>query len=586
MGSIVGFTIFSEVPSEASKRLIVAEDRALSHFPHLERRTLTTGSATLHLWGHAPLSDRIHTMPDDSLLVLIGSPHGPIEWHKVEEQILKLETPDDFVLPWDGRVILLHISADGKRWLIWNDWLGSIRTFHTTIREGRLLTTLEPVTAAAADASPRDFFLPGLVSMLLNGYFINDWTLYKNIKTIPPDSLAQWDEHGFRTKTLWTIQPSQERWETSWDDQVDEFYAISHKAIANALQSHSTWTLPLSSGLDSRLIAGVLADVGAHAHAYAWGGAEDKDAIYSQKIAKTLGFPWRHVPLPDDFLVKFTPAWADWFGASTHFHGMYIMCFLDEIKRELSAPAINGYIGDVLTGDGLKDFATFHSTPQYRIATEWYGHWKPEQLRSVAKFPLEEALEANAACIKQQIETLPGARHQKLTLLQLWNRQRQFTSFMSTLMDYERGVATPFMDRAFVKFCLSLPYAAFDHRRILADVFIRYYGRLAVIPGSYAQDPYILTGTYLVKRRLARTLSPSLRNRLLKGFDDHHIDANFVSLLAHGKQALAPLFEKRDQVAEWFDISEVEKDFDEVMQSTDVRALRRLQAVQTLASRL
>jgi hypothetical protein len=56
------------------------------------------------------MEERIHTLPDGSLAVLIGSPHGKIVLADVQDDLLS----SDFELPWDGRVILLRVSADGR----------------------------------------------------------------------------------------------------------------------------------------------------------------------------------------------------------------------------------------------------------------------------------------------------------------------------------------------------------------------------------------------------------------------------------------------------------------------------------------
>lgn len=587
MGSIVGFTIFLELNPDATVRTAAAENRALAYFTHLEKLTLSIGSATLHVWGHSPLADRIHTMPDGSMLVLIGSPVGNVAWQGVQDRLLKLDRLEDFVLPWEGRVILLRISADGKHWTLWNDWLGSITTYYADVSNGRIASTLEPVTVAATGATPDDIFLPGLVSLLLNGYFQTDWTLYKNIKNVPPDSLTIWDEKGIRTQKLWTVKASQDRWETGWDDLVDEMHSLVQKATYEILKTRSTWILPLSAGLDSRLTAGIAANMGVNAYTYAWGSVDNTDVIYSKQIARTLGFPWKHVALPKDFLVRYSPKWLDWFGLAMHFQGMYLMSFLDELKGELDAPVLNGFIGDVLTGDGLNTQIALHASPKYQISSEWYGDWTPDLLKTAAKFPIMDALEANGSSLKEQLESFPGARFQKLVHLELWNRQRLFTSFLSTLMDYWRGVANPYLNRSYARFCLSLPRAALDERKLLGDVFKRYYGRLAVIPGSYAKEPYMLTGKYLIKHRIANRFPSSLRRRFFKGMEYLHIPVDLEPLQAYGKDSLWPLFEVWDQVAEWMDITQVKNDFQAIMKSgKDIRPLRRLQATQTFAAAL
>ena len=200
MGGIVGFTIHHNLSSERNHSLLEAQHQALSSFDWFDKKTLTVGKSCLYLWGRRDVLDRVHNLPDGSVAVLIGSPHNKISWQSVEANLLGAKTAEDFQLPWEGRVILLRVSADGNHWTMWNDWLGSIPVFHTKIGEGRIASTLEPVTVAAAGYTPNDFFIPGLVSLLINGHFISDWTLYKEMKTVPADSLSVWGENGFRTK--------------------------------------------------------------------------------------------------------------------------------------------------------------------------------------------------------------------------------------------------------------------------------------------------------------------------------------------------------------------------------------------------
>lgn len=587
MGSIVGFTLHLDSSSEEITPINTAENTALARFTHLEKLEVSVGAATLRVWGHAPITNRIHNMPDGSALILVGSPHGNTTLTDVQEILLKSDRPGDFTLPWDGRVILLHISADGKRWTLWNDWLGSITMYRANTEKNRIISTLEPVVTAATRSTPNDIFLPGLVSLLLNGYFMSDWTLYKDVKTLPPDSHITWDETGFRANKLWTVQASQDRWESSWDNLVDEMHALIHQSTSTILRTQPTWVLPLSAGLDSRITAGIAAGLGVNVRTYAWGNANNTDVYYSQQIAKTLGFPWKHIRLPMDFLARYSPQWLDWYGLGMHFQGMYLMSFLDELKMEPSAPMLNGFLGDVLSGDGLNTQFILHSTPQYRPSSEWYGDWQPELLKAAAKFPIAEALEANREQLKEEIDPNPGARFQKLLYLELWTRQRLFTSFLSTLQDYWRGVANPYLNRSYARFCFSLPRLALDNRRLVGEVVKRYYGNLAVIPGSYGKEPYIVTGKFLIKRRISNRLPSSLRKRFVKGMDYLHIPVDLEPLQAGGKDSLWPLAETWEQVAEWLDLRQVESDFQDVMKSgRDTRPLRRLQAVQTFAAAL
>ena len=578
MNSVVGFTIFSNLPEKRVKALQAAHDRALAYFA-LQRQSLTLGETRLELWGRNGLDERIHTLPDGSLAALIGSPHGKTVLAEVQDDLLS----GDFELPWDGRVIVLRVSADGRHWTMWNDWLGSIPVFHAQIGQGRIASTLEPATVAAAGYTPDDFFLPGMVSLLMNGHFISDSTLYKGMKIVPPDSVAEWDENGYRTKQVWAVQPSQDRWEAGWDELVDEMHELSHAAIADVLRTQPQWIVPLSAGLDSRLIAAVGVDIGADLKTYAWGEPEATDVIYSHQIARTLGLPWKRIGLCEDFLACYTPLWADLFGSSMHFHGMYQMCFLDTLRSEAGTSLINGYFGDQLSGmNGIQCDAGYDI---YR--NKWYLHWDAGEVRSLLKFPIDEALQEIADEVSRQDKSLRGPRFSKNLYFGSWSRQRLFTSFQSTLTSYWREVATPFLNRAYARFCMSLPWAVLENRRLLADVFRRYYGKLAVIPGTYASEPFILTGKYLLKHRIVEHLPAPLHHGPFAGFDDVPLRMDMDCIQATGWESLWPLLETRDALSDLLDVDLLEQEYGRIMHSKeDIRPLRKLQSVQALAYRL
>jgi hypothetical protein len=583
MGSLVGFTLRARLVEKRQVAAQAAQERALSHFPHLQTWSVKIGETCLDVWGHKTAHDRLYTLPDGSLLALIGSPVGKVDWPVLAASLQDPSQAEAFTLPWDGRVILLHISADGKRWTLWNDWLGSMPVYYTQVDEGRIASTLEPVPVACAQYSSVDFFLPGLVSLLINGHYLSDWTLYKALRTVPPDCIAKWDTTGFQYRSLWTVTPSEKRWDVSWDDLVDEMYEYSWQAIADVLRTRSTWILPLSAGLDSRLIAGVAARLKSDVHAYAWGEPNSTDVVFSRQIAKTLRIPWKHINLPDDFLSQYTPIWADVFGSAMHFHGMYQMAFLDVIKQEATGALLSGFIGDVLSGSSLMQYDK--GSVVYK--KEWYKHWTTREVRTLLKFPIDDALNEIAAEVAKQSRQLKGSQLPRSLLFELWSRQRFFTSFQSTLSDHALRVATPFINRQYARFCLSLPRIALENRRLLGDVFRRHYGMLAVIPGTYADEPFIRTGQYLLKHRIASHLPHALRIGPFAGYDQIPLRMDVDSLQATGKEALWPLFQQWDRLTDWLDVAQVEAAYQAVMHSAeDIRPLRKLQSIQTLAYRL
>jgi len=268
---------------------------------------------------------------------------------------------------------------------------------------------------------------------------------------------------------------------------------------------------------------------------------------------------------------------------------MYLMSFLDGLKDEPPGAVLSGLIGDTLAGDIVSELSELHQSREMvdQVGNDWYVFWKSNELKSAMKVSIDDAVEANVAEIKKMMDAVPGAYYQKLQFLELWGRQRLFIPYQSTLMDYWRGVANPYMDRTYARFCLSLPRAVLDDRRLQGEVFRRYYGRLAVIPGTYARDPFILTGRYLFLRRIAESILPAFYKGPLKGFGNIPLRMDIISIQAGGRDTLWPLFEAKDQLSNWLDFAHLEQDFQTVMQSQeDIRPLRRIQSMQTLAYRL
>jgi hypothetical protein len=271
-----------------------------------------------------------------------------------------------------------------------------------------------------------------------------------------------------------------------------------------------------------------------------------------------------------------------------HFHGMYQMSFFDKIGSEPGDGALSGFLGDVLAGDDVSSSVKVHShRDSFQILDDWFTHWPATALPTLMKIPVQGALLELREAIENHIDTLPGSLHQKMQLLELRTRQRFFTNFQSTLSDYWRGAATPFLNRAYARFCLSLPRLALDNRQLLSGVFRRYYGKLAVIPGTYANEPMILTGRYLFSRRIAKRLPKWLRRGPFAGFENVQLRMSVDSARANGRDAFWPLFDTWEQLSEWLDVGQIEGAWQSLMRNReDYRSLSKLQAVQTIAYRL
>lgn len=589
MNRAIGFTIVWRGSEAQVARAESAERRALSYFPGLQLYTVELGDTLLHLWGRGNMEDCTHRLPDGSLLALVGSPVGDYSWEWIQDQFSGLASLHDFRLPWDGRVILLYIRSDGQQSIFWNDWLGSIPVFYAKAAQNWIASTLEPAVVAANQYTANDFFLPGVVTLLIHGNFLSDWTLYKNMKVTQPDSVTYWDESEPHSLSCDTIQATQNRWQTGWGDLVDEMYELSQKAILKVLSAQAEWIVPLSSGLDSRLIAAVGAGAGMNIRTYTWGVQRSKEGIYSQQIARALGLPWKSIGLGERYFEDHVRQWADLFGSAMHFHGMYQFPFLNDLRREPPGKIISGFLGDHLAGFDVQFQNEAYPIPDqrtyYMLPASW-AYWKVEELKLLFKVPIDGALEQLADEIAGVKHSYSGSWYQQQRLFAMWGRQRHFTYFQSMLCDYWFGVATPFLNRAYARFCLSLPRAVLDDRRLQIDMMRQYYPKVMCVPGSFALEPAILTGRYLLKRRLAQSLPPQVSRRAMPEFGkERKHDTDITSLRLSKEKAIWPIPEMRSELEEWFEPLPVMRAYQAAMNG-EVISIRKLQTIQTLAYRM
>jgi len=584
----IGFTLIKYGTPEQHQRADSALDAALSHFPDIHRHSVKIGDSTLVLWGREGLEGCTHTLPDGSLLALIGSPIGKTSWTEVENTFIIVKAPEDFRLPWDGRVILLHISSDGADWTIWNDWLGSIPVFYANFPHWRTASTLEPVVVASAQLTAEDIFLPGLLLLLSHGNYLADWTLFKNMHTVSPDSVTRFCEHGYKTVACHTVEATDARWERGWEELLEEMHTLVKNAISQTLNTQSKWIVPLSGGLDSRLIAAVGAEMGVEIDTYTWGPPDTMDGTCARQIAHALHLPWQRIDLGDDYLTRCLPLWVDLFGSSMHFHGMYQIPFLETLRAVAPAPIVSGFIGECLAGYDVRFQVEHHqiSKRSYLSHPSYFMVWEVDNLRKLFRIPIDQALEEIADVIERMKNVATGPWFQRLRFLTLWGRQNHFAYFQSMLSDYYFGVATPYMKREYARFCLSLPRAMLDERRLQIDMMRRYYANVMTLGGTYAREPAIVTGRYLLKRRLANLLPSTFVPRLLpaiarvkKGKTD------VTSLRSCGEEALWPIPDTRTLLAEWIHLEPVDPTYADAL-AGDMLSVRKLQSLQAFAYRL
>lgn len=511
---VVGFSIAYGLSEAAKSQWQTSHEKVLAKFPWLQVESHTYGGAHLFLWGHWPVRLAMTQDVNQNLWVLIGSPFGKHGWHTVFDNLVK-NGEDRLHIPWEGRCVLLRVSPDGKLWSVWNDWAGSVPIYHSSWQEGGVASCLESVVVSVADLNASCISKRGLVELLLLGQFLGTDTLYTPMQVIAPDSHVSWRRGKVGTSNrLWTVKASDEHFSTPRPILIEKLHDLTRTAVSEALVDEDSVILfPLSSGMDSRLTAAVVADLHLEVEAYSYGPKEWLEVLFAKQLAEVLDIPWQRVDLGLNYRADFTRDWLNWFGSSLHAHGMYQFPFLRRIQGR-GGIVPNGFYGNNMAGGDHPNDCLFETGKNLLDRFCGYStYWTKDMLPDLLDFdPAPYYSEMNDILQAQVASVSNWPEYQQMNVIDMWNRQARFIFYQPMVYGYFGHERSPFMHRDYARFCQSLPPDLLKKRKLQVEMLDKYWPSLGKVGGTFRPmrgvDRIWHSTRYHIAKRLPRTLRP------------------------------------------------------------------------------
>ena len=555
MPSLVGFALLEGVSGRALSRADERLVRALRHRTDLKSADTSVGGTRVIVWGRGSVEDIVRS-ESGRVSFRIGDPSGATG---------------------------LSVSIEAGTWTIENDWAGSVPVFWAERPQGvRVVSTLEPMARAAAGIGPELISPTDVYSLLTHGYYLGSRTLYEGLAALQPDSVLELGHRPTTTRSRRTLTATEDRWNAGWDDLADELQHLTQNALGRGLEAGSSWDLPLSGGMDSRLIAAVGNAIGADLRTWTYGPADWRDVIYARRVATMLRLEWRRVPLTPGYLTRANAAWADWFGSSLHFHGHYQFPLLDALGTRGDRRSITtGFSGDPLGGAQTKAMMFGDRSVRQRFTDKW-SMWPDVEACKLVRFDGHLARAELEAELANQAARIDGELYQQMWILFQTNHVARFSTYQPSLYRWWSDVSVPFVDDALAQFVLSLPRSVLDDRRLQIDAFRRAYPALATVPGTYSNDPAMPSGRHYAKKTVADMLPRVPRRGPLAEFAQPRNTADQRSLQQEGPSAVWPINDARNRLDEWVNSALVDAACERA-RAGSLSAMARIQAVQTLA---
>ena len=264
----------------------------------------------------------------------------------------------DFVDRLDGHFALIYESASGTVAAV--DPVRSLPIFFAEHRQRILISPNSEALRVAADLS--DINAEGALSLAMSGYTVGTRTLFHCLEQLAPGELlfAVAGEKPRRVRyhrySPWNVESeSPEEFERRLGDiTIALFERILRQSGGRQI------AVPLSAGLDSRLVVSALAEVGArNVVCFTYGLAGNYEAQAARTIARQLGYEWHFVPFTPASQRKFWTSelntryqdFADSNCSTTVVHDLpAIQYLLDREIIDKKSIIINGNSGDYITG--------------------------------------------------------------------------------------------------------------------------------------------------------------------------------------------------------------------------------------------
>lgn len=425
------------------------------------------------------------------------------------------------IIVWDRRSRVLHLVGDR---------FGTNRHYYH-LRAGTLHIACE-VKALAGFLDRVEIDPTGLASMLSIGYHLGDLTILRGVKCLPHARHAVFraSTGAFEIGRYWNYPYGEaEPWKEGEAELAEALHDHLARALKRRMRNVEQVLLPMSAGLDSRTMAGLLAQSGYSGDvlSYSYGQPSSRDVRYGGEIARRLGYRHVHIPMPADFMTRHLeqaawrfdaewPADSNWGARFAHTHPA-----LGDVRGHT---VLSGFMGDVVLGSDRYNYR--RRAGDVPLSAQALGE---VFFASVRDMPIdglldavtsEEAEEGIAAIVRETFEPMQDLTpFFALLRSEFVHRQRRHTATVPQCLEHNLRAITPFLDRELVDFSTRIPLALFHDKLLYKSMIRRHLPTVAAVP--YANTGLPLAEAPLrhgVKWRVDRLMKhfPRLQRKLAR----------------------------------------------------------------------
>ncbi|ENM2866646.1 asparagine synthase-related protein [Citrobacter koseri] len=339
----------------------------------------------------------------------------------------------------------LGIALEADQITVKNDWLASLPLFYN--EETKVVSTFYNAVIDSIS-----FDKTGCNAYFRYGYSFQGSTPFENIKFLTPNSTIRLGVERFEIIKNPRFSDDITRL-TKNKSTANEIISEIKDYLDSKIDKREKIVLPLSGGLDSRLLAGVVSKENVYAFTYS-GNSKNYESVNASIVAERLSMPWQRIPLTNFYGLM--GQWVDLYGASEHAHGMYHIDFYRKICSDSAYDMLlSGIFADIWAGNNPVEIKSVADIQQLGYS---HGLNLSQDIFGKLKEFDDDAVLEN--------QYLTELRNEGLLTFDALNRIQMKIILISYLMTLPRffglNTVTPFLNKEIAVKMLSLPE---DERR-------------------------------------------------------------------------------------------------------------------------
>lgn len=355
----------------------------------------------------------------------------------------------------------------------------------------------------------------GLVSILLTMHIFDGQTLLKGVKRLEAGCILSYEPgKSVREETQYKIRLSMDHYDLPFSAHID----ILGNAISDAIIRHTptkkNYSLLLSGGLDSRMLAGFLAEKNVNFDAITMGIDSDIEMNVANQVAKSMGVGQSRIEVGYDEYAKCALAQAKWEHISNGFNDILNWGFCPYLANK-NESLIMGHSIDAVVGTRYINWA--YSTTTRKMSFDSFfsnvNKWaiRPELLKQLLNNDIFscDMIDETVHKIKDVYNNFSDIESQKVWCFNIYNRQRFHVGGSAFAMSFGSWPVMPAIDRKLLECAASIPAASIAERHAQTELLCSRFPKLAKLPidrNSYDTTPLRPRVRYLAVQEIYKRL--------------------------------------------------------------------------------